>query len=95
MTGYGRRWDRLRAHMVMLATLSAQPTYCGRCGLVIPDVRDADLGHVVDRVIADPTQPVEVRWEHRHCNRAAGMATAREQTRRPRYTSTAWESNEL
>lgn len=93
--GRSRRWANLRRYMIMLAKLSPEPTYCPRCNLPITDPDSADLGHVTDAAIADPSQPVHVRLEHVHCNRSAGWALAREMRRRPRHKITAWESTEL
>jgi hypothetical protein len=73
------------------------PVICWRCEQEITDVWSADLGHIVDMVAEQPGAPIRVALEHPACNRAAGMALARERMAGPAQarTNSAWISTEL
>ncbi len=69
---YGVEHQRRRAELLPAAI----GTLCPRCGLVMLETDDLDLGHSVDLVI-DPNA-VGDRIEHASCNRSAGARLGHE-----------------
>ncbi len=63
---YGTAHQKRRAELLP----AAYGTPCPRCGEIMFDTDDLDLGHSVD-VALDP-HAVGDRIEHAHCNRSAG-----------------------
>lgn len=63
-----------------------RPWRCARCGELITEGEAWDAGHVVPAVLGGR---LEVRHEHRSCNRAAGAALAFELRERSRFSPRA------
>lgn len=68
--GSTRRWRRIRAAYAL--TL---PVACWRCGKLIQQTDEWDLGHVVDRARGGGDD--QLAPEHSKCSRAAGVRLAR------------------
>ncbi|MGO1267660.1 MAG: hypothetical protein ACTMIY_13605 [Microbacterium gubbeenense] len=73
---YGAEHQKRRAELLPLAI----GTPCPRCGVVMLDSDELDLGHTVDLVV--DRHAVGDRIEHASCNRSAGGAL---KARRDRY----------
>lgn len=91
-----KAWSGRRAQAVRASLAESLPVACWRCGRLVTEADEWDVGHVVELDL-DPDSaydPGSYAVEHRRCNRAAGARYANSkrasQSRPFRLTSREW-----
>jgi len=72
--GTSRRLMAPRASWAAVIALGFRVVRCWRCGCVLHEGNDWDLGHRTDKALGGADSPENLWPEHRSCNRQAGGA---------------------